>query len=70
MICPSCGATNSSYVIDSRSWPSYIYRRRRCTLCGARWTTHEYQVTNPLASGPSDSRQLRDIAERPSKPKR
>ena len=41
MICPLCGSPNQ-FVVDSRERPgNRIYRRRRCSGCGYRWTTYE-----------------------------
>lgn len=42
--CPKCGSRISS-VIDSRASPKGRIRRRRiCSSCGARVTTHEIVV--------------------------
>lgn len=38
--CPSCGKTDS-IVVQSRSAPFGIRRRRECTECGHRWPTLE-----------------------------
>ena len=42
MKCPKCGSDNDK-VLDSRSVRdgAAIRRRRECTVCGARFTTHE-----------------------------
>ncbi len=39
MQCPYCG--RDSKVVDSRPIPDGIRRRRECTACGRRFTTHE-----------------------------
>ncbi len=39
MRCPYCG--RDSKVVDSRPIPDGIRRRRECTACGRRFTTHE-----------------------------
>jgi transcriptional repressor NrdR len=39
MQCPYCG--HDSKVVDSRPIPDGIRRRRECTTCGRRFTTHE-----------------------------
>ncbi len=39
MDCPYCGG--SSRVIDSRPMSDGVRRRRECTVCGRRFTTHE-----------------------------
>lgn len=43
--CPACGEETSE-VKDSRPGPFGIRRRRHCTACGQRYTTHE-TVTGP-----------------------
>lgn len=42
MNCPNCNA-NDDTVIDSKFKReiNIIYRRRKCILCGYRWSTHE-----------------------------
>lgn len=40
MNCPFCHK-NQAQVIDSRSYPDRVRRRRECLSCGARWSTTE-----------------------------
>ena len=40
MRCPYCGADDSR-VVDSRTGEGSIRRRRECSGCGSRFTTHE-----------------------------
>ena len=40
LACERCGRADSR-VTDSRPAAGYIRRRRRCTGCGHRFTTHE-----------------------------
>ena len=47
MRCPECGHDDSK-VVDSRSGPSHIRRRRECLNCSARFTTHERLETPAL----------------------
>ena len=46
MNCPKCNSPHNS-VLDSRSTPTHIRRRRVCSvpLCEWRWTTYEYLET-------------------------
>ena len=39
-VCPLCGAELSK-VTDSRPCQDGVRRRRKCLVCGARWTTRE-----------------------------
>ncbi len=39
LTCPSCGGTTG--VTDSRPKPAAIKRRRKCEICGFRFTTIE-----------------------------
>lgn len=43
MRCSECGKTVATEVIDSRMWKdgSKIRRRRKCAVCGYRWSTIE-----------------------------
>lgn len=44
MVCIKCGSRKVQ-VIDTRAdGPRRIYRRRRCRVCGTRWTTTELPV--------------------------
>lgn len=45
MVCPHC-QRDVSQVIDSRPCPLGVRRRRRCCVCGHRWTTHEVAVAD------------------------
>jgi len=47
MRCPECGHEDSK-VVDSRSGPSHIRRRRECLGCASRFTTHERMETPAL----------------------
>ena len=47
MRCPECGHEDSK-VVDSRSGPSHIRRRRECLACASRFTTHERMETPAL----------------------
>ena len=40
MLCPYCGK-NETKVVDKRNSPDSIRRRRECSKCGKRFTTHE-----------------------------
>lgn len=43
-ICKKCGG--SGYVYQSRKKENgSVYRRRKCQLCGNKWTTIELEVT-------------------------
>lgn len=46
MICPKCNAENYSRVLETRSTPEYIRRRRECQKCGQRFFTKEYVAGN------------------------
>jgi hypothetical protein len=50
--CPECRSENSD-VFDSRPGDDggYLRRRRRCTICGARWTTREVFWSLKAAAG-------------------
>lgn len=37
--CPKCGA--DSGVLESRAVAKTIWRRRKCSACGERWSTYE-----------------------------
>lgn len=37
--CRRCGARGK--VINSRRYPGYRWRRRKCPSCGHRWPTYE-----------------------------
>ena len=39
MLCPDCNSNTK--VIDSRSQPGFVYRRRKCKSCGMRFSTEE-----------------------------
>lgn len=42
MICPKCGASNMSMVINTRETDDgFTRRRRKCTICGERFTSIE-----------------------------
>ena len=42
MICPNCQYPDSHVVKSEPNYNStYIIRRRECTKCGNRYTTHE-----------------------------
>lgn len=45
LTCPSCGS-NNNFVVDSRVQldGEYTRRRRQCTKCDRRFTTHEVIV--------------------------
>lgn len=49
LACPACGEVGS-LVVDSRGTTSgtYIRRRRHCTSCERRFTTHERIVEEPM----------------------
>ena len=59
-----CGAPG--HVIDSRERSAgYVFRRRHCGLCGARWTTREVRVDGI----PAQSARFRfDVVLNPSLP--
>ena len=40
MICPYC-LQDQSYVIDSRQYKTFRYRKYRCNCCGKTYTTTE-----------------------------
>ena len=41
IVCPKCGGERSS-IKDSRSFSgNYVWRRRRCAICGNIYTTYE-----------------------------
>lgn len=40
MTCPECGSGDDG-VVKVRDAGHYIYRRRECHDCGARWSTYE-----------------------------
>ena len=42
MNCPFCHK-NQAQVIDSRSYPDRVRRRRKCLQCGERWSTIEHR---------------------------
>ena len=41
MTCPICG--EETKVVDSRSEPDYIYRKRKCVECKYSFTTSEVE---------------------------
>lgn len=43
MVCPCCGSDNY-IVLETRTKPLYVYRRRECNDCGRKFVTHEYVV--------------------------
>ena len=49
MRCPQCDATENR-VVDTRSSRGgrAVRRRRQCTVCDARFTTHEYVEERPI----------------------
>lgn len=54
MLCPACGE-KATDIYDTRHRGDYVWRRRECTACGHRFTTHEYiaaSVRNPEPPGP------------------
>ena len=48
MICPNCKEKNYSRVLETRSTPEYIRRRRECQKCGQRFFTQEYVTGNTM----------------------
>ena len=42
--CPQCSAEDQSSVINSRIHKAGRLRRRKCFLCGERWSTIEISV--------------------------
>lgn len=48
-VCPGCGDRDSSGVLNSRAHKAGRLRRRRCHLCGERWTTIEISVRDYTA---------------------
>lgn len=40
IICPSCGLRNSR-ILETRQEPGGLFRRRKCKVCDATWTTVE-----------------------------
>ena len=39
-LCPSCGSVERN-VLQTRKQPGVVYRRSQCSVCSARYTTHE-----------------------------
>lgn len=39
--CPECLTTSKQDVVDSRAHVYGVRRRRKCSECGARYSTHE-----------------------------
>ena len=49
MRCPNCGSFNS-YVVDTmHGSDNYIYRRRKCRICGTKFKTAELEIINDEA---------------------
>lgn len=57
MRCPACDHDKSA-VFDSRARKSVIYRRRKCSACGVRWSTYELRAAdiNAMIRGVRDFR--------------
>ncbi|MBD2006324.1 hypothetical protein [Funiculus sociatus] len=48
MKCPQCSTFNNK-ILQTRSSPFHIKRRRQCLDCEARWTTYErVRPCNPV----------------------
>ncbi len=52
--CPYCGGTRN-LVVDTRGFTHQdgIRRRRKCLICGQRWTTIEVRHERPTKAEPS-----------------
>jgi transcriptional repressor NrdR len=56
--CPFC-SSDSTQVIDTRPIPDGVRRRRECTACGERFTTHEHAEEPRLELVKRDGRRER-----------
>lgn len=41
MICKACGSSKASLVLETRERQDFVYRKRKCTVCGYEYMTHE-----------------------------
>ena len=48
MICPNCGSSMESKVVDTRERKTFTFRKRACTQCGFIYITHE-EFVKPCA---------------------
>ena len=55
MTCPICGGDTK--VINSRDRVDYVYRRRKCVICGHLFTTEETEKVKKY----DKNRKYRDI---------
>lgn len=71
MNCPNCG-THTLRVIDSCDTGKYIFRRRRCIVCGKRVFTTEFpdpEARGDLARAKYEQRRRENDAEEARKRK-
>ena len=48
MICENCGTQKASRVLDSRERNKFTYRRRKCSICGFEYVTHEVFIRGSM----------------------
>ena len=62
MKCPECDGPTK--VIDSRKKPEYLYRRRLCRACGARFSTKEvaFNIVLPSQKTKEDEEKAKELA--------
>jgi transcriptional repressor NrdR len=57
MQCPYCHADEADDVVDTRTFPDRVKRRRKCSACGEKFTTYErIEATQILIIKRGDSR--------------
>jgi transcriptional regulator NrdR family protein len=62
VLCPECDGAWSE-TVDTRHHQGYIRRRRQCTICRARFTTHERVVQMGKGARPLKMATLRRALE-------
>jgi len=48
MICENCGTQKASRVLESRERQKFTYRRRKCSVCGFEYMTHEIFIRGEM----------------------
>ena len=61
MDCPNCGEARQSSVMETRSEPASVRRRRKCEKCKYRFTTREWVIGDEPEDGESVECMLKQI---------